>query len=104
MNDSRSGTVGAPSTSGISLRLTPPPEAVIFSSCAVVRCPASGAPTASPPATAAASLSVLRRENPAGTGLPIGLLLAALRQDEVKTACTTFCPAPGLPGAGVAPS
>src|SRR5829696_4387881 len=84
MNDSRSGTVGAPSTSGINFRLTPPPEAVSFSSCAMVCCPESGAPTASPPATAAASLSVPRRESPAGTGVPISPFLAALRQGELE--------------------
>ena len=33
-NDSRSGTVGLPSTSAISFRLTPAPEAVIMAGCA----------------------------------------------------------------------
>src|SRR5829696_3633691 len=45
-NDSRIGTIGAPSTSGISFRLTPAPEAVMRTSSAPTRIGAIEAPSA----------------------------------------------------------
>src|SRR5688572_2105980 len=84
MNDSRSGTVGAPSTSGISFRLTPPPDAVSFSSWAAVRPQVSADPPARLPVTATPSLSVPRRESPAGTRVRIGSLLTDLWQHELE--------------------
>src|SRR5215211_1455195 len=60
-NDSRMGTTGLPSTSGISFRLTPAPEAVIKTSSAPTRTGSARPPSAVARPPAAPARSRVRR-------------------------------------------